>query len=351
MHRSTPYAKLRALGLAGAVALAVFSGSVDARGQGASIDSATAEQKAAAQKSFEDGMKAAKAKKHEEALTAYKASYDAVASPNSHLMICRELVELGRLEEAYLEYEKTLAEAEAAAAKDKKYEGSATSAKTELGELKNRLGFLKLNVTGAGEGARITVRGREIPESDWGKPIPAQPGQTRIELVLRDGKETVKEVTAKAGVETLVDLAPGAASAGTEPDTAKAQGSAELSTSGGKPSMRTAAYVAGGVGIAGLATFTIFGIMNNSKHSKLEDECAGNTCPSSLEDDKKAGQRYQTIANIGLAVGIVGLGTGTVLFLMSRKKSEKTATVAPKQRPRVDQVSLGYRSVLVTGSF
>jgi tetratricopeptide (TPR) repeat protein len=351
MKRSQSFAMVRVLICVSALALASLATGFDARAQGASLENATAEQKATATKAFEAGMKASKAKKHEQALAAYKDSYNAVASPNSHLMICRELVELGRLEEAYAEYEKALPEAEAAAAKDKKYEASATSAKTEMDELKSKLGFVKLNVSGATAGTRVTVRGREIAQADWGKPIAVAPGPTRIELVLADGKETVKELDVAAGSEITVDLAPGGAEAATTPTTAKAEGSAKVSTSGGGPSMRTWAYVAGGVGVAGIATFAIFGAMNNAKHSKLEDQCKNNACPSNLEDDKKAGQRYQTIANIGLVVGVVGLGTGTVLYFMSNKKSEKAAAAPPKQRPRVDSVSLGYRSLVVTGSF
>ena len=50
-------------------------------------------------------------------------------------------------------------------------------------------------------------------------------------------------------------------------------------------------------------------------------------------------------------VGVVGLGAGTALYLMSAKKAEKTATVPKRRGPRVDSVGVGYQSELVTGSF
>lgn len=355
MRQPISIAKLRAAVLTSALTLSCVTVTHWAHAQGASPESATAEQKQTAQKAFEKGMKASKAKKHDEALAAFKESYGAVASPNSHLMVARALVELGRLEEAWTEYDKTIVEAEAAAQKDPKYADTASGAKTEQTDLKGKLGFLKLNVTGAGAGSRVTVRGKEVPEADWGKPIAVMPGSVRVELVGNDGKETVQEVNATAGSETPVTLSPTGASPATGTGAAggSGEGSAkfEASTSGGGPGMRTWAYVAGGVGIAGLATFGIFGAMNNAKHSKLQDECKDGVCPANLEDEADTGKTYQTVANIGLVVGVVGLGTGTVLYLMSGKKAEKTAVVPKKRGPRVDSVNVGYQSVLVTGSF
>lgn len=343
---------LRAALFTSALALASVTATDWAHAQGAAPEAASDQQKQTAQKAFEKGMKAAKAKKHDEALAAFKESYGAVASPNSHLMIARELVELGRLEEAWAEYDKTIAEAEAAAQKDPKYADTATSAKTEQSDLKGKLGFLKLSVTGAGAGSRVTVRGKEVPEAEWSKPIAVMPGAVRVELITSDGKENVQEVNAAAGSETPVALSPGAASPATGTGAASAQASAKLDTSsGGGPGMRTWAYIAGGVGIAGLATFGVFGAMNNAKHSKLEDECKNGVCPSSLEDEKDTGKTYQTIANVGLVVGVVGLGTGTVLYLMSGKKTEQAAAAPKRRGPRVESVSVGYQSVLVSGSF
>lgn len=346
-------ATLRTALFTGALALATVSIAPRAAAQGATPEAATTEQKDTAQKAFQKGIKAAKAKKHDEALAAFKESYGAVASPNSHLMIARELAELGRHEEAWSEYAKTISEAEAAAQADPKYADTATSAKTEQADLKTKLGFLRLTVTGAGPGSRVTVRGREIAQADWSQPIAVAPGSVRVELVSNDGKETVKEVDAAAGSEVAVALSPATASPAAGPGSGSGEASAKLeaSTSGGGPSLRTWAYVAGGVGVAGLATFGIFGAMNNAKHSKLEDECKDGVCPSDLEEERDTGKTYQTVANVGLIVGVVGLGAGTALYLMSGKKAEKTATAPKRRGPRVESVGVGYRSVLVAGSF
>lgn len=337
-----------------AVALACFIGSAlaaaPAAAQGASVENATDAQKKAAQDNFGKGMAAQKKGRHDEALTAFKASYDAVASPNSHLMVARALVELGRLEEAYVEYEKTVAEAEAAAASDKKYAQTAKASKTELADLRSKIALLTINVTGSQEGDRVTVRGRELDQSQWGKPIPVAPGSVRVELQTSAGQESVQEVDAEAGGSPSVSLARPAAGAATDDSEGmKSEGSAEAKVDTGGSSMRTWAYVAGGVGVAGLAVFGVFGLMNNSKHGKLEDECTNNVCSKDLEEDADQGKTYQTIANVGLGVGIVGLAAGTVLFILSGNE-EKTARHKAPPAPRVD-VGVGPRWVSVHGSF
>jgi hypothetical protein len=319
--------------------------------QGASLSSATDEQKAAAGKAFEEGLKLAKAGKHEDALASFRESYGAVASPNSHLMVARELVELGKLGEAYAEYEATVTEAEAAVALDKKYAGALKSATTERDDLRKRVHLVTLTVTGQKAGDRVTVGAREIPESDWKKPIAVAPGNVAIELVSGGAPVASKSVEATAGGESNVELAPSAAppAAAEAPPPATAEG--KISTSGASPNLRTWAYIAGGVGVAGLITFGVFGLMSNSKHSKLEDECKNGVCSKDLKDTRDQGKAFQTIANIGLIVGIVGVGSGTVLYLMSGNKSEKTAKAKQKPKPFRPEVSVGYRSVLVSGSF
>jgi hypothetical protein len=319
--------------------------------EGASLASATDEQKATAGKAFEEGLKQAKAGKHEEALASFRASYGAVASPNSHMMVARELVELGKLGEAYAEYEKTVTEAEAAVALDKKYAAALKSSTTERDELRKRVHLIQLSVTGQKAGDKVTVGAREIPESEWQKPIAVAPGNVTIELVSGGAPVASKSVEATAGGESNVELAPTAAGAAAAEPPPQATAEGKISTSGGGPNLRTWAYIAGGVGVAGLITFGVFGLMSNSKHGKLEDECTNGVCSKDLKDTRDQGKAFQTIANIGLVVGIVGVGTGTVLYLMSGNKSEKTAKAKTKPKPFRPDVSVGYRSVVVSGSF
>src|SRR5436190_21382129 len=83
------------------------------------------DEKAGAQKTFEAGTKLYDAHRYKEALTALRASYQILPSPNSRLMIARCLRELGNNREAYREYEAVAAEARE---KGDKYASAASAA-------------------------------------------------------------------------------------------------------------------------------------------------------------------------------------------------------------------------------
>jgi hypothetical protein len=81
--------------------------------------------------------------------------------------------------------------------------------------------------------------------------------------------------------------------------------------------LRPFAFIAGGIGVAGLTTFAIAGAMTASTHSDLADACRGR-CPESYRGTIARGVREQTIANIGLVVGATGAIIGLSLFLISK---------------------------------
>jgi hypothetical protein len=318
---------------------------------GVSVDQASKEQWQAAQKTFRVADDLYDAKRFEEALTAYRASYDIVASPNSRLMIGRVLRELGRVEEAYRELEGTLADAEAAAKKDDKYEDTQRAAQAELDALKQRVAFLTIQVSNAPAGSKLSVGNREVSlEAAASKPVIVPPGPVRVEVTLPSGSKVLRELTLEAGgAKSLeINVEPGAPEKPpvTEaPPTTDTEPTSVTADTSEPSSLRTWAYVAGGVGVVGLATFAIFGVMNNSKFSDLDESCTDGHCPPERSDDIDSGKTYQTIANIGLVVGGVGLAAGATLFVLSSGKTEKRAS------SRATWVSVGPGSVHVGGRF
>jgi hypothetical protein len=88
------------------------------------------------------------------------------------------------------------------------------------------------------------------------------------------------------------------------------------------------AYIAGGVGVIGFATFAIFGEMAQSTYNDLQNACGGGPCPPSKSDEISSGKSKQLIANVGLAVGIVGVAAGATLFVLSIPKSSSPSSAA-----------------------
>ena len=98
-------------------------------------------------------------------------------------------------------------------------------------------------------------------------------------------------------------------------------------------------------------TFGVFGVLNNSRYKSLQDACPNNSCPPGKKSDADTGRTYQTIANVGLVVGVVGLAGGaTLYFLSTRDKKGDKADAHASRRPGVN-VGLGFGSVDVRGSF
>jgi hypothetical protein len=89
-------------------------------------------------------------------------------------------------------------------------------------------------------------------------------------------------------------------------------------------------------------TFTVAGLKSNSIYSDLKDACGSNPCPSSKSDDISSGKRWQTIANVGLVIGVIGVATGVTLFVLSKPKTEGGASA---------QVGVSPTGVFLQGAF
>lgn len=293
----------------GAASLVVLTVAPVSFADGVPADQATAVQREQAQAKFTKGRKLFEKKQYEEALQELKASHEIVSSPNTRLMIARCLQEMGRLVEAYAEFGRTAVEARELERADRRYAQAAESAEEERRDLETKLGFVVVDVQNPAPDSTLRVGGEEIKRAAWGVPAPAMPGDTEV-VVETPGRPPVrKSVTLSAGqrAETTID-------AGVRPPEPEPPPPPPPEKSN---STRTWAYVAGGVGVAGLATFAVAGLMANGTYSDLDDECGGGPCPPERQDDIDAGRRQQTIANIGLAVGVIGLGTGVALYLSS----------------------------------
>lgn len=309
---------------------------------------ATKEQKRKANNQFFVGSQAFWGTRYEAARARFQASYDIVASPNSHLMLARALAKLGRSVEAYQHFRKTADEADEAAKSDRKYAATRDAALAELDELKSAVGLLEIRVVSARPESKLRVGDREIDVAETRHAVAVSPGHVRVEMVGAIGPSATRDVDVQAGQSVPVELSaappstPGASMA-----SATSEQSSVKSSSKGGFDKRTAAYVAGGVGVVGVLTFVVFGAMNNAKFHDVENQCTNNVCPASLEAEANTGQTYQTIANIGLGIGIVGLAAGGALYYLDTRE-RRPGAAGP---PTTTYVAVSPGFVTVKGSF
>lgn len=317
-----------------------------ARGAGVEVERATKEQLTAAQTTFQAANKLFDAGRFEEAITAFRASYDIVRSPNSVLMVARCQRELGRLGEAFANYTSALADAERVAKSDPKYEATTKAAHEELESLRSQVALLTVRVVGAREDSEIRVADRKIPVSALSEPIPLKPGEYDVSARSASGELVTQHVSATAGAEQSVDLDLSAsAPAKTVAPAPVAPVTDVHPTTRSGSSSHALAWVSTGVGVVGLAAFGTFGLMSNSKYDGLDSKCPGGACPRGTQSEIDKGKQYQTLANVGLVVGVVGIGAGITLFATGGGGHEQKAAAVRTE------VAIGPGNVAVRGRF
>lgn len=288
---------------------------------------ATPVQREQAQARFLRGKQLFESRSYEPALVEFRASFGIVASPNTRLYVARSLRELGRIVEAYVEFGRTNVEAREQASEDARYSKAGEAAAAERDALKQRLGFVTVRIDHPEESTRLLVGDEEIRRGGWSEPIPVSPGAAQIRLETPGRTPVIGALTIDAGQTKALtlDAASGptarhaaAAAAATPANVDAATPAREEPTS---PSLRPFAYVAGGVGVAGIAAFAIFGLMAKGTHDDLVARCPGGRCTSDVSSDVTSGQSQQTLANVALVVGAVGLAAGVVLFVLEPKRA------------------------------
>ena len=273
-------------------------------------------QREQAQSRFRRGKHAFDNANFEMALEEFRASFEIVASPNTRLMVARCLREQKKFVAAYAELGRTAIEAQELERSDSRYGRAAKAAEAERKALESELGFVHLTVLHATDRTSLRVNREEIKKEAWTEPVPVLPGEVVLSLETPGYRPAEQTVSMQVGAHVEVTL-DATANPDREADTVALSSSAQLEDSPQERDLRPYAYVAGGVGLAGLATFGVAGWMARSDFNELDDACGGRPCPPSKQDQVDAGRTKQTVANVGLVVGVLGLATGTTLFLLS----------------------------------
>ncbi len=291
---------------------------------------ATPVQREQAQARFLRGKDLFNKGKYDEALAELRASHEIVASPNTRLQIARCLLLMGKSIDAYAEFGRAAVEAKELTAQDNRYEKAYDAAVSERSEVEPKLGFVALSIDKAEDATQVTVGSEQLRRAAWSEPAPVSPGATEI-VVLTPGRQPIKRtVTLAAGEKTSLTIDASSAEPLVKelpPAPPPPPPPPAPEPHDGSP-MRTAAYVAGGVGVVGLIGFAIFGTMARSTYDDLNTACSGGPCPQSKADEISSGKSDQTIANVGLVLGLVGAGVGGTLLVLSLSHGGQGATAS-----------------------
>ena len=238
------------------------------------------------------------------ALETFRQVDALLKSPNARLYIARCLRELDRLPEAF---EEMTAAAQLAAAKaetDDHYLRTRDAAAAEREAMIGRIGRIVVAVADPPDGLEVIIAGRKLRQGELDRPIAVDPGRVRIRAEAPDHKPYSVNFDIEAGALETVPVTLSAI----RDDTV-------VETTGGL-GWQIGGFVGLGVGAAGMAVFAVTGLMANSSFAQLEDECGNAACTdASYNDIIDEGQTLDTVANVGVIVGAVGLAAGAAMLI------------------------------------
>lgn len=301
--------------------------------------SPSAAEKAEAEALFQDGNKLMLQKRWAEACPKLEASQrlDPAGGTLLNLALCHEGE--GKLATAWVEFGDALAQA-----KQDKKTSRIKIAKEHMEKLESRLPKLVVRLNGAPPpGLQVERDGVLMADASFGTPIPVDPGEHAVRGSAPGYLPYEEKIFLGEG-ETKTLLLPSLLEE-KKPETAAS--SSEPPPPPPPPSNRkTIAYIAGGVGIASLAVGAYFGFRTFSKKEESDQECPTATAcsPRGAQANKDA-YTSANIANVGVGLGVLGLGVGAYLLFTS-KPSPSTASyqIAPA-------IGQGSGGLLMQGRF
>jgi hypothetical protein len=313
-------------------------------------EDASAAETAAARALAVDGLKLAQANNCVEAVPKLERAEKLYHSPVVASRLGECYVSVGRLVEGTEILRKVLREpqsSEPAPALTKALE----RAQKVLDGAKPRIAGLTIKLA-AVQDMSVKVDGTLVAGAMIDAEIPIDPGEHAIEVTapgfiksasrLSVGEGEKRTVTLTLARDPNAALAPPAAADGkpsneaaNAPANEVAQQPALASNPPPAPERtpnRTAAYVALGIGAAGVVTGGVLGILTIKQHSDLKNQCPNGTCPIDKQNDLDSAKRLGNLSTIAFGVGGAGLVLGTVLFFTSSPTNSDHAAGAPERR-------------------
>jgi hypothetical protein len=249
------------------------------------------------------------------------------------VMEARTLVKLGRLLAALDKYEETrrvalpqdAPEALSRAVSDAAREGE---------ELRARTPFLRISILGKprpGE-LKVTLDGRPVPSALLDVERPLDPGHHEVEAASPGRSPIRRRIDLSEGEHRLLEIQLDSApderlllSAGAQVNAGAAPARDET------PSPRaTWGWVATGLGVVGLGTSAVTGVIALGKKSDLDSACHPG-CPQSSADALDSFRLNRTLSYTGLVLGVAGIGVGGYILLTGSPESDHvSASLTPQ---------------------
>ena len=263
---------------------------------------------------------------YERARDLFHRAYTLVPAPTIALYEGRALAKLQRLveaEEALMRAARTSLDGES----PEPFRKAVHDAEEDLVALQARMPKVTILPKGPGAGdpqLSVTLDGRPLASALVGVELPIDPGEHTLSAVAPGGPpvQITFSVAEKQRPKVELVVPAGHHAAAPRPATVApppAAPAAQEVKSEPVAWQKRAGLIVGGVGVAGLLTGVITGLMAGSRYSKAERECPDRRCVEGGAgwDTVQSFRTLRTVSTVGYIIGGVGLAAGTTLYLIA----------------------------------
>lgn len=218
-----------------------------------------------------------------------------------------------------------------------------------VGALAARVPHLVVRLAaGAPAGAKVLRDQVALGAAALGVSLAVEPGPHTLTVLAPDRVPAKAEVTLREGETRELEVSAGAPERAPWPtvvggNASEAKPAEEAPADDG--GRRTLAFVAGGVGLAGLATGAITGAMAFGAAGTYKGHCdASGACDPQGLDAASSGKSLATVSTVAFVLGLAGAGAGAYLWLTRGSGSATPkAAVGVTASPNAGVVTLGGR--------
>jgi len=277
-----------------------------------------------------EGYDALERKDYATAVDRFRHADSLVHAPTISVDLARALVGLGKLVEASERYQLVIREG-VPKGSPASWRKALEDAQSEAADLEPRLAWVVIHVMGPLD-PEVTIDGLRVPEGAIGARRAADPGSADIRATAPGFDPATETITLKEGEEQTVTLV--LKKSPVEPKAAQPEPVPVAPKQKKEEASKLPAWIAFGVGGAGLVVGSVTGVLALSAHSELEAECPTGTCTLTPENEHEIRSdlsRYHTfgtISGIGFVVAVAGGGTGAVLLLTGSKSEPASQRAA-----------------------
>lgn len=261
------------------------------------------EDRVAAESLFAEARELLQVGDYERACAKLEASRDLEAALGTSLNLAHCYEKLGRTASAWAEFKSAAAEAQKAGDPARK-----VAALERAQALEPRLSRLRVDLDDPS--VVVLQNGEPLSAAVLGSAIPVDPGSYRFEASA-PGKVSWSQSREVSGEGALVHVRVPRLAADVAPPPPMTVPSNAVP--------RTLAWVLGGVGVASVATGSVFAALAAGSWSKAEESCADYPfeCSADGLEHADAASTRATLATVGFVLGGAALGTSVVLFVLS----------------------------------